>query len=144
MISVQLITSKEDLQKAFAIREKVFIEEQQVDRSEEFDAFEEESYHFIAFNDGLPAGASRWRKTAKGVKLERFAVLPEFRGKGIGSSLVAATLDHINAEVKQKGTALYMHAQLDAVPLYEKHGFKKVGKMFEECDIQHFEMQKII
>ena len=144
MIKVQLITNEEGLKEAFAIREQVFVQEQQVSREEEFDAFEEESFHFMAFYDSLPAGTSRWRKTTKGVKLERFAVLPALRGKGIGSALVEATLNHILTHITEKGVKLYMHAQLDAVPLYEKHGFEKAGKMFEECGIKHFEMQKII
>jgi predicted GNAT family N-acyltransferase len=35
---------------------------------------------------------------------------------------------------------VYLNAQLRAVPFYERHGFRKVGKMFEEANIQHYKM----
>jgi len=35
---------------------------------------------------------------------------------------------------------VYLHAQLQAISLYERTGFEKVGEMFEECDIQHYRM----
>ena len=35
---------------------------------------------------------------------------------------------------------IYLHAQLQAIPLYEKHGFVKVGEMFEEATIKHYKM----
>lgn len=127
----------------FALREEVFVVEQEVDRDEEFDEYEDSSNHFVAMDiDGNAIGASRWRVTKKGIKLERFAVKKEWRSKGVGSALVKATLDDIMAE-KGSGNKLYMHAQLAAIPLYEKFGFEKVGDMFEECNILHFEMEKL-
>lgn len=142
MFSVKLVNSDSLLQKAFAIREEVFIVEQEVARDEEFDEFESNSFHFVALDEKeLPIGASRWRRTENGIKLERFAVKKDWRGKGVGSALVKETLDHIQKEAEQ-GTKLYLHAQLDAIPLYEKFGFEKKGDMFEECSILHYLMQK--
>ena len=34
----------------------------------------------------------------------------------------------------------YLHAQIDAMPLYAKAGFKPTGLQFEEAGIQHFKM----
>ncbi|MEC8692543.1 MAG: GNAT family N-acetyltransferase, partial [Bacteroidota bacterium] len=34
----------------------------------------------------------------------------------------------------------YLHAQLHAIPFYEKYGFKCTGPEFEEAGIQHFKM----
>ncbi len=129
-------------QQAFSIRREVFVVEQQVAENEEFDEFEESSNHFVALNEeGLPLGASRWRMTDKGVKLERFAVKKSARGKGVGYALVDTTLDDIQKKVSN-GTYLYMHAQLDAVSLYEKFGFQKEGEQFDECGIFHYLMWK--
>ncbi|MFD2202090.1 GNAT family N-acetyltransferase [Shivajiella indica] len=141
MISVEKVLSKEQLDTVFKIREEVFVVEQEVDPSEEYDEFEDISTHFLAKVNGHPAGTARWRFTEKGIKMERFAVLKPMRGIGVGQSLVKTVLEDIAANPQAKGKKLYMHAQLDAMPLYAKFGFKKVGDMFEECNIQHFKME---
>jgi predicted GNAT family N-acyltransferase len=144
MIRVKRIENQEELNHAFAIREKVFIEEQECARDEEFDEYDDESIHFIAYYQGAVAGTSRYRKTGKGIKLERFAVLKEFRGSGIGKRLVSTVLADVLHHHNAKGTLLYLHAQVSAMPLYAKYEFKKVGEMFVEANIEHFEMQKLI
>lgn len=139
------ISSQEEQEQAFAIRQKVFVEEQQVDAAEEYDEFEKTSVHFLALDEKAKAcGTARWRFTDKGIKLERFAVLQEYRGKGVGSALVAAVLDDIAAKLQNSGTKkeLYLHAQLPAVPLYAKFDFRPEGEQFEECGILHYKMTK--
>lgn len=135
------ITQEEDMQKAFAIRQKVFVEEQEVAREDEYDEFEKTSHHFLAVtDDGEAMGTARWRMTGEGIKLERFAVLPKFRGNGVGQELVKAVLENIKQSPEAKGKTLYMHAQLPAMSLYARFGFEPDGPQFEECGIQHFKM----
>ena len=127
-------------QKAFAIREEVFVVEQQVAAEEEFDEFEDDSHHFVALDeDDQPIGSARWRYTDKGIKLERFTAKKTMRGKGLGTAIVQAVMDDIKATA-EKGTYLYMHAQLPAVPLYLKFGFETKGDQFDECGIMHYLM----
>lgn len=133
-IKVRKVSSPNDLEIVFAIRRQVFVVEQNCPPELEWE-FEDESTHFLATVNGEPAGASRWRKTDKGYKLERFAVLSQFRG-GVGKALVQAVLDDLPVDA----TYVYMHAQLAAVTLYEKFGFEKTGPQFEEAGIQHFKM----
>jgi len=135
-IQVRKVSDPADLEKVFAIRRQVFVVEQNCPPELEWE-FEDESTHFLATVDGIPAGASRWRKTDKGYKLERFAVLEEFRG-GVGKELVNAVLNDLPADA----TYVYMHAQLPAVTLYEKFGFEKTGPEFEEAGIRHYKMVK--
>jgi predicted GNAT family N-acyltransferase len=134
-ILVRRVNDQEDLDKVFAIRRKVFVEEQECPPELEWE-FEEESNHFLALSNQIPAGACRWRRTEKGYKLERFAVLKEFRGQGVGQHLVKAVLTDLPADA----TYVYLHAQLSAIRLYEKFGFEKIGEQFEEAGIQHFKM----
>jgi predicted GNAT family N-acyltransferase len=141
LIQVEKVLTKEQLSTVFKIREDVFVIEQEVDPSEEYDEFESTSTHFLAKIDEQPAGTARWRFTDNGVKLERFAVLKDMRGAGVGYALVQAVISDIAASPEAKGKKLYLHAQLDAMPLYSKFGFSKVGPMFEECNIQHFKME---
>ncbi|PZX50187.1 GNAT family N-acetyltransferase [Algoriphagus chordae] len=140
-LQVEKITRDDQLKSAFWIREQVFVLEQKVDPKSEYDEFESQSVHFLACLDDKPAGAARWRLTPKGVKLERFAVLEEARGKGVGQALVVEVLKDIKSNAKANGKVIYLHSQLSAVPLYLKFGFEKVGDIFEECNIMHYKMQ---
>lgn len=141
MTTVEKVTDLRDLDAAFTIREKVFVGEQNVPADAEYDQHDRAgtTRHYLARVDGQPAGAARWRTTENGVKLERFAVLAEFRNRGVGEALVHRVLADVRAEAPD-AAQVYMHAQLRAIPLYERTGFRKVGEMFEECDIQHYQM----
>jgi predicted GNAT family N-acyltransferase len=136
-VLVKRATDPSDLENVFAIRREVFVGEQNCPPELEWE-HEEESNHFLATVDGVPAGASRWRKTDKGYKLERFAVLKSFRGKGVGQALVQAVLNDLPNEADY----IYLHAQVDAVTLYERFGFVKTGPEFEEAGIRHYKMIK--
>ncbi len=136
-IVVDKATAPAELETVFAIRREVFVVEQNCPPELEWE-FEDESNHFLATVDGQPAGACRWRKTDKGYKLERFAVLKKFRGLGVGQELVKTVLSDLPADP----ACIYMHAQLHAIPLYEKFNFEKTGPEFEEAGIRHYKMVK--
>jgi len=55
--------------------------------------------------------------------------------------LVETVLTDIKSDAATEGKVKYLHAQIDAVPLYSKFNFKKVGDIFEECNILHYKMQ---
>lgn len=134
-IEVRKVKNKEELEQIFAIRRVVFVEEQNCPPELEWE-YEDESVHFIGFVDNKPAGAARWRRTDKGYKLERFAVLKEYRGIGLGQALVGSVIKDLPEDAEY----VYLHAQLTAMPLYAKFGFEKTGNQFEEAGIQHFKM----
>ena len=136
-LQVQKINHPEDLDKAFAIRKTVFIEEQNCPPELEWE-HEDESVHFLATHNGQPCGACRWRKTDSGYKLERFAVLKDFRGHGVGRALIAEAL----SDLPDDAHYIYLNSQLDAMSLYAKFGFVAEGEQFEEAGIQHFRMVK--
>lgn len=143
MITISKATTEALRQKAFDIRQEVFVIEQQVAPADEFDVYEQVSTHFVALDDaGVPVGAARWRQTDKGVKLERFAVKATVRGQGIGAKLVKHVLEDIQETFGKGAQYLYLHAQLPAVSLYEKFGFEKKGDQFLECDILHYLMDR--
>jgi len=137
-IEVRKVSDPAELEKVFAIRREVFVGEQNCPPELEWE-LEDESTHFLATVDEEPAGAARWRKTDKGYKLERFAVLKKFRGHGVGQALVQAVLN----DLPQGADYVYMHAQIQAVTLYERFGFVKTGPQFEEAGIQHFKMERV-
>ena len=127
---------KKMAEKAFAIRKKVFVEEQGVDAALEYD-HEEEAHPYLLFLGEKPIATARWRETVKGIKLERFAVLPEFRNRGIGEIILKEVLKDVTPLKK----LIYLHAQVKAVPFYARNGFEKIGEQFTEAGIEHFFMK---
>ena len=136
-LNVNKISTKEELEHVFAIRKKVFVDEQNCPPELEWEN-EDVSTHFLASINSEPCGACRWRKTDDGYKLERFAVLKEHRGKRIGQALLAAALADLPSDAKY----IYLNAQLDAMHLYSRFGFQAEGEQFEEAGIQHYKMIK--
>ena len=138
MYSIKKFTTKEkDLAAiAFDIRNKVFVEEQKVDREEEYDSHEDSSTHFLLLKSDQPIGTARWRFTDNGIKLERFAVLKEHRNSGGGSFLVNEVLKDVIPHKKN----IYLNAQLSAINVYARAGFVKEGEMFREANIDHYKM----
>ena len=135
-VLVKKVSGPAELEKVFGIRRIVFVDEQNCPPELEWE-HEDESVHFLALVNQVPAGAARWRRTEKGFKLERFAVLKEFRGKGVGSALVQAVLEDLPSDAEY----VYLHAQIHAMKLYENMGFEKVGDLFEEAGIRHYKME---
>lgn len=136
-LQVNKVNTQDDLEKVFAVRKTVFVDEQNCPPELEWE-HEEESIHFLALINGEPCGACRWRKTDKGYKLERFAVLKEHRGKRIGQALVAAAL----SDLPDDAAYIYLNAQLEAMRMYSRFGFIAEGEQFEEAGIQHLKMVK--
>jgi predicted GNAT family N-acyltransferase len=140
MVDIKKFTfSNESLmKKAHKIRHEVFVIGQNCPEDMEWE-FEEESTHFLIFYNEKAVATARHRKTENGFKLERFAVLNSERGKGFGNTVLKAILNDIS---DYKGE-IYMHAQTDVIPFYEKMGFNKSGEEFEEAGIMHFKMKLI-
>ena len=127
---------KELMKKAHKIRYDVFVIGQNCPEDLEWE-FEEESTHFILIENDIPLATARHRKTKNGLKLERFAVLSQARGKGLGMRILKTILE----DLKDSNALKYMHAQEQVIPFYEKVGFKKSGNIFEEAGIMHYKME---
>ena len=134
-IEIKQIDNPSDLEKAFAIRRQVFCIEQNVSEEIEMDEFDSIATHILAYIDGKAVGTARWRFTEDGVKMERFAVLKEYRGKSVGVALVNYTLDKIIGS-----DFIFLNAQESVIKFYEKFGFVAVGNRFYEADIAHRKM----
>lgn len=120
---------------AHNIRNEVFVIGQNCPEDIEWE-FEEESTHFLVFDNKEAIATARHRETNNGYKLERFAVLESKRGNGYGNIVLKAILEDLSSF---KGS-IYMHAQLDVIPFYEKMGFEKEGDLFIEANITHYKM----
>jgi predicted GNAT family N-acyltransferase len=138
MIEIKKFRFKDEnlMKEAHRIRYEVFVIGQNCPEELEWE-FEEESTHFLLIENDIPLASARHRKTEKGYKLERFAVLSEARGKGFGMLILKAILE----DIKESNALKYMHAQEQVIPFYEKVGFEKSGNVFEEAGIMHYKME---
>lgn len=134
-IEIKQITDPVNLEKAFAIRRQVFCIEQNVSEEIEMDEFDSIATHVLAYISNQSVGTARWRFTNEGAKMERFAVLKEYRGKGVGQALVKYVLKELHGS-----KYIYLNAQESVIKFYEKYGFVVDGPRFFEADIPHKKM----
>ena len=139
-ITIREIGSKADLDLVFHIRTEVFVIEQQCLPSEEFDALDAQARHFLLFEGNQAAATGRFRKTDKGIKIERIATLKEHRGKGFASQIIQH-LFQVAEEAFPDTNYFYLHAQVTVMPLYASLGFRPYGPTFIEADILHQAME---
>jgi predicted GNAT family N-acyltransferase len=129
-------SNEDDRNACKAVREQVFIVEQQVPVEDEWDEFDERSRHVLARDaQGNPVGTGRLTSDAM---LGRMAVLRDWRGKQVGAVMLDTLIEQARALAHP---AIELHAQIPAVPFYEQFGFAKYGDEFVECAIKHFHMR---
>ncbi len=122
-----------------AVREPVFVQEQQVPIELEWDELDPLCVHVIARDTaGTPIGTGRLTPEHK---IGRMAVLPEWRGRGVGDALLLAL---IREAAQRRWPELRLHSQASAVGFYVKHGFVPYGDRFMEAGIEHQSMRRQI
>ena len=136
-LDIHLVRERKELEQVFEIRKIVFIEGQNVPYDEEMDDLDDDATQIIACLEDKAVGCGRIRFVGQRTKLERLAVLPEYRGQGIGKEI----LNFMVAHSRGKGAAeAMMHAQCYANEFYRKCGFRPRGAKFMEAGIRHVEM----
>ncbi|MFI5220104.1 MAG: GNAT family N-acetyltransferase [Bacteroidia bacterium] len=121
---------------AHEIRRKVFVLEQHVQQNLEFDEHEPQCHHYLAYLDNRSVGTARWRLTDEGAKLERIAVLPQYRNKGIGTVIV----NHLIEDARAHNKTIYVTAQTFMYEFFEKMGFVLQPGEFIEAGLAHYKL----
>ncbi len=116
------------------VRHQVFVLEQRVPEEQEWDEDDALALHVLATRNCEPVGTGRLTTAGK---IGRLAVLSEFRGKGVGGRILRML---VHEAVYRGLPELVLHAQLQALPFYEKHGFVAEGPVFDEAGIPHRKM----
>jgi predicted GNAT family N-acyltransferase len=115
-----------------AVREPVFVVEQNVPLELEWDDLDPKCHHVIA-RDGAHRPIGTGRLTPEH-KIGRMAVLKEWRGRGVGEALLQAVIE----QARRLGwSEVTLNAQVGAVGFYDKFGFKSYGDEYEEAGIPH-------
>jgi predicted GNAT family N-acyltransferase len=119
------------------VRETVFIAEQRVPADLEFDERDPLCRHVLALEDAAPVGTGRL-DIDYGGKVGRVAVLAGSRRSGVGT----AVMQRLHAIAREHALPkLWCHAQLTAVPFYERLGYRRLGPVFDEAGIDHVRME---
>lgn len=83
---------------------------------------------FVALSDGNVAGYIGSHNVLGEVYITNVAVFGKFRRNGVGKALVEFLVDKMKSENSEFVTLEVRKSNLNAVSLYEKCGFQKVGE----------------
>ncbi|BAV97792.1 GNAT family N-acetyltransferase [Lysobacter enzymogenes] len=124
-----------------AVREAVFVREQNVPLELELDAERDpQCQHVLAFDaDGEPIGTGRLTPDRR---IGRMAVLSAWRGRGVGEALLEALVARARALGWRE---VSLHSQASAIGFYARQGFLPFGPRFEEAGgIEHLAMYRLL
>ena len=138
---VRRVRGEAERDAALAVREQVFIVEQGVTPAGDRDGRDGEALQLVAVSeDGAVIGTCRLLLEPDGTaKFGRLAVLSEHRGRGVGAALLAEAEREARAAGARR---IGLHAQTDALALYERSDYTPYGERFDEEGIEHLGMEK--
>ncbi|MCV6585685.1 MAG: GNAT family N-acetyltransferase [Marinibacterium sp.] len=142
MSPIRVVETPDDLETCFALRHRVFVEEQGVPLAEERDAQDATATHLLAVGDAGPLGTARILFQGDSAKIGRVCVLPAARGTGLGAALIKAAMDV--ARQRPGVTTAKLGAQIHALTFYEKLGFEAYGPVYVDAGIDHRDMRSAL
>jgi len=134
-INIKIVDFDKNLAEIEYIRTKVFIEEQNVPAELEWDEFDTDSMHILAYIDNKAVGTARLLRDGH---IGRMAVLIEYRNSGIGKNMLNFI---INLAAKKSMTNIQLSAQEHAIGFYEKQGFTISSGVYTDAGIPHYDMK---
>ena len=136
------VSSKEEMDKSYSIRTRVFCEEQKISKEIEFDNLDHLCGHFLIFDYKKAIGTARVHHKEKNIlKIERVAVLLEFRRLKVGSILIKNIIKHYMKLDNKK--SIVLHSQVAVADFYKSLNFISYGNEFYEDGILHISMKYV-
>lgn len=118
------------------IRQKVFVEEQQVPVELEWDEDDMVATHFVAWHNNKAVATARILDDGH---IGRMAVLREWRGQGLGKAMLAQCEEWA---YQQGLKEVFLHAQISAIDFYKPQGYRIISDEFMDAGIPHRTMKK--
>lgn len=138
-VEIRRVASRDEMDQALAVRDRVFCVEQGVPKREEIDGRDKDAVHLVAVEDGRVLGTCRLLFVDRTVQFSRLAVDRDARRRGIATRLLqAADAEAIGAGARR----IVLHAQTYARDLYLADGYEPRGHVFVEAGIEHIAMEK--
>ena len=99
--------------------------------------------HRTAKRVGIVQATTKCRKDVQDdrsgtIKLERFAILEEYRGKHFGKEAFTFLVNKLEEDYNP--CTIYFNAQYHLLDYYRSLGFKEEGDTFYEANIKHIKM----
>jgi len=134
----RIVTWQEAEPELRAVRGEVFVSELGIPEALEWDAQDTNATHALVTGlYHLPIATGRLLLNGAQARIGRMAVLPAWRGQGVGTAVLNRLLD----EARRRGAKqVVLHAQTTAVPFYEKYHFVREGNEYLEAGIPHYRM----
>lgn len=133
-VIIKVVDFKEHFSDIEQIRNTVFIKEQHVPVELEWDEFDNESTHILAYYDNVAVGTCRLLEDGH---IGRMAVLKSFRNRNIGKNMLKYIL---NIATKKNMKSIELSAQEHAVDFYKKFGFSVASDIYMDAGIPHYTM----
>jgi YbgC/YbaW family acyl-CoA thioester hydrolase len=123
-----------------AVREEVFMQEQGIGESDEWDEMDAQCVHALMTNRlGLPVATGRLLPAQDGVaRIGRMAVKKVLRGEGLGMQVLGRLMTHSKA---RGDVGVQLSAQTSAQAFYESAGFSPVSGVYDDVGIVHVDMR---
>lgn len=133
--------SAEDFKNYFYLRWKLLRSHWNEPPGSEQDEDEDSSYHVMVKDEERIVGIARLQGIEPGLAQIRYmAVDDDYQGKGIGRMIMQHLEDYAR---KTNIDEIFLHARENAVPFYEKLGYRLMEKSYVLFDcIQHYKMNK--
>ena len=144
MLNINLIKlsfSDNDFSLIRDIRKNVFTDELDISESELFDTSDEFCDHFIMFDGTNVVGSVRFILLEKTIKLERMAILQEYRMKNYGKNCILQLKEYYHLRGYRK---IILDSIYSARDFYTKCGFLEEGEIFQRVGIDHVRMSLTI
>ena len=125
-----------ELYEVLRARSEIFVVEKKMNCLDP-DRLDLQAKHFMLMDEGKLIAYLRGLWDGEWYKLGRIITLTHRMGHG--RILMEKALRYINTNISQK--KIYINAQWDAVPFYEKCGFAAVGEEFVEENVVHRRME---
>ncbi len=134
--SIKETSFSEEKDRIMQVRYTVFVLEQGVPEELEQDEKDPLCRHALLLKDGRAVATGRLESDGH---IGRIAVVRSCRGLGLGRRIVAFLEDKAKAKGLRR---VYLGAQLQAIPFYEKLGYRCYGDEFMDAGIAHRHMEK--
>jgi len=134
-VIIKTVDFKNDFSEIEGIRTAVFIKEQNVPIELEWDEFDNDSTHILAYYNNKAVGTARLLKDGH---IGRMAVLKKYRNRNIGRNMLKYLL-----QIAQKSSinSIELSAQEHAVEFYKKYGFSVTSNVYLDAGIPHYDMK---
>ena len=128
-----------ELEKVWKLRNEVMYPEKDIDYVKLAD--DENGLHLGFYADDKLVSVISLFITEKNIQFRKFATLTDEQGKGYGTMLLNEVIDYAKRNNIEK---IWCNSRAEKTDFYEKFGFKKTDKKYEESGRKFIIMEKIL